>query len=153
MKKIILFCFLCALMLVGCSNAVVDEDTSAVEKEQIIQTTDEEKSDDANIVESDTNDLLYREYQSGEHFFSGVAYIAESDVLSLVSNPVKIMILYNDGLFSEIDFTNTDMTIEMPKDGNYCFLAVNEENNIIDITSIVVGEAVISEDGGVIPLN
>lgn len=112
-----------------------------------------EPTDVLETIKSITDDLLYREYQSGEHFFAGVVHIAESDVLSLVSNPVKIIVLYNDELFSEIDFINTDMTIEMPKDGNYCFLAASEENEIIDITSIVRGEAIIPEGNGVIPLN
>jgi len=153
LKKTILSCFLCVLMFTGCSNAIVDEDTAVTEKERIIQITDEEKSADANIAESDTNDLLYREYQLGTKFFAGVANIAESDVLSLVSNPTKIAVLYNDELYKEIDFKNTDIIIEIPKDGNYCFLVVDENDEITDITSVVVGEAVVSEDSGVIPLN
>lgn len=155
MKKMVLSCFsfLFILMLVGCNNTIVDDETSSVEKGEIIQTVNEEKSDDANATESDIDDLLYREYQSGKKFFAGVALIEESDVLSLVSNPIKIVVLYNGKLFNEIDFTNDDMTIEIPEEGNYCFLVVNEQNEITDITNIVTGEAVISEGSEVIPLN
>lgn len=155
MKKMVLSCFsfLFVLMLVGCNNTIVDEETSSVEKMEIIQTVNEEKSDDANATESDIDDLLYREYQSGKKFFSGVALIEESDILSLVSDPIKIVVLYNDKLFNEIDFTNVDITIEIPEDGNYCFLIVNEQNEITDITNIVTGEAVISEGSEAIPLN
>ena len=37
-------------MLVGCNNTIVDEETSSIEKGEIIQTTDEEKSN--NVLES-----------------------------------------------------------------------------------------------------
>lgn len=153
MKKMILSCFLCILMFTGCSNDIVDENTAVTEKGKIIQTTDEEKSADENIVESDINDLLYREYQSGTNFFAGVVNIAEADVLKLVKNPTKIAVLHDDKLYKEVEFTNIDITIEIPKNGNYCFLAVDENKEITDITSIVVGEAVVSEDGGVVPLH
>lgn len=155
MKKVILSCFsfLIVVMLVGCNNTIVDEETSSIEKGEIIQTADEEKSNNVNVTESDIGDLLYREYQSGENFFAGVALIKKSDVLSLVSSPVKIMVLYNGKLVNEIDFTNADMTIEISEDGNYCFLAADEQNEITDITSIATGEAVISEGSEVIPLN
>lgn len=146
MKKIILSCLLCVLMFTGCSNDIVAEDTSITKKEEIIQTTDEENS-------ADTNDLLYREYQSGTKFFAGVIHIAESDVSNLVSAPTRIAVLYNDELYEEIEFTNTDITIEIPKDGNYCFLVVDEDDEITDITDIVTGEATVPEEGGVIPLH
>lgn len=153
MKKIILSCLLCVLMFTGCNNDIVAEDTSITKKEEIIQTTDEENSADTNIVESDTNNLLYREYQSGTKFFAGVIHIAESDVSNLVSDPTRIAVLYNDELYEEIEFTNTDITIEIPKDGNYCFLVVDEDDEITDITDIVTGEATVPEEGGVIPLH
>ncbi len=71
----------------------------------------------------------------------------------MVSSPVKIMVLFNGKLVNEIDFTNVDMTIEISEDGNYCFLVVDEQNEITDITSIATGEAAISERSEVIPLN
>ncbi len=51
-KKMILSCFsfLIVVMLVGCNNTIVDEETSSIEKGEIIQTTDEEKSN--NVLES-----------------------------------------------------------------------------------------------------
>lgn len=153
MKKIILSCFLCAFIFGGCSNDIADENTVVIEKRKIIQTTDEGKSADENISESDINDLLYREYQSGTKFFAGVVNIAESDVLSLVSNPTKIAVLYNDELYDEIDFVNADITIEIPRDGNYCFLAADENGEITDITNIVAGETIVPEDSSAILLN
>lgn len=152
MKKIILSCFLCAFIFSGCGNNTAAENTVVTENGKLIQTTDEGKSADANISESDTNDLLYREYQTGTKFFAGVANIAKSDVLGLVSNPAKIAVLYNDELYEEIDFVNTDITIEIPRDGNYCFLAADENGEITDITNIVAGEAIVPEDSGAVPL-
>lgn len=154
MKKRFSSCFmlLFILMLVGCNhNTIVDEETSSLEKGKIIQTKNEEKSNDVNVTESD--DLLYREYQSGENFFAGVALIKASDVFGMVSSPVKIVTLYNGELYREMDFANADVTIEIPKDGNYSFLVVNEKNEIVDITSIVIGEAVVPEGNGVIELH
>ena len=65
MKKVILSCFsfLFVVMLVGCNNTIVDQETSSIEKREIIQTADKEKSNNANVTESDIGDLLYREYQ------------------------------------------------------------------------------------------
>lgn len=153
MKKRFSSCFmlLFILMLVGCNNnTIVDEEISSLEKGEIIQAKNEEKENVVNATESD--DLLYREYQSGENFFAGVVLIKESDVFNMVNNPVKIVVLYNGELYQEMDFKNVDMTIEIPKDGNYSFLVVDENNEIVDITSIVTGEAVVPEGNGVIPL-
>lgn len=99
-----------------------------------------------------TDDLLYREYQTGEKFFAGVATISKSDILNLISNPNQILVLRNGELQNEIAFSNADITVEISNDGIYCFLATNESKEVIDITSIVNGESVASEDNGVIPL-
>ena len=128
----------------------IDIKTVADEIHSIQEIEEDEETDK---IENDTDDLVYREFEYGENFFVGEATIYKTDILNLVVSPIKIMILYNDELVEEIDFTNTDITIEIAKEGNYCFLAVDENGETTDITSIVNAEATGVEGSDVILLD
>lgn len=108
----------------------------------------------SNSNDSDISDLLYRDYKSGKKFFAGgEVTIEKSNLLNLVDEPKAIIVLYNGETLCEIDYTDSDITLETPKEGNYCFLAVNGDEEIIDITNIVNGITIFSVGDNILQLN
>ena len=155
MKKInvIFGCALFVLLFTGCSksnNANLESSPDNIIQAE--QTENETVVSGPEQAEVGTNDLLYKEYQSGEKFFEGIATIAKTDILRIVNEPEKVVVLYNDEVQEIIDFKNDDIKVEIPNEGNYCFLVMGKNEEVVDITNVVKGETIAPEGTGVIPL-
>ena len=153
MKKISMFCsvLLITLMFCGCNDTTFkDVKATSNETEPVL---DKAQGDNVEQSEPIIDDLLYREYKSGEKYFAGEATITKSNLLTMADEPEIIIVMYNGKVQKEITYADTDITIEIPREGTYCFLSVNKDGTIVDITNIADGKATVFEGSNVLPLN
>ena len=99
-----------------------------------------------------SDDLVYREYSSGEHLEKGYEILIEQDkIIGEVENMQNVVVVLNGKIYKEISFDNNDIEFTLEKSGNYVFLAIDSDGNSVDITQLV--KVNISADGGAILLN
>ena len=80
------------------------------------------------------NDLLYREYSLGKRVKAGTATITKADILSAC------------------DSQGEDITVDIPEDGNYCYMVADENKALWDITELVDMKVIGDMEDWFIPL-
>ena len=104
-----------------------------------------------NNLSYSSGDLLYREFSSGIELESGMDVLIERGcITNALGNAVMVGVILNGDVYREIPLEETDIEFTLEKHGNYVFMAVAEDGETVDITSIIKVEK--SMDGGVILL-
>lgn len=163
MKKSVGFFWvmICVLELVGCgttNNAEKAENkiSQPIVEESIISResdVEEVKQDESEVEKFNFGgDLLYREYSWGHFLEADSEVIIERDAINQVSDSINTICIILDGvIYKEITYDDTDIEFLLTEGGNYGFLALDNEKNLLDIMSIVKVQQ--SADGGVIFLD
>lgn len=120
-------------------NAVVNEEISSQEENK----TDGE--------ESQTSDLLYREYNIGANMASGNVFISKEHINESSENPEAIIVFYNDEIIESIPYEKEDLTLNLDKSGWYGFFVLDGKE-MVDISENV-SELKNADDSIVTPLN
>ncbi len=98
------------------------------------------------------NDLLYREYSLGKTVEAGTATITTADILSASDSPSQIVIFRNNGIWKILDYQEEDIKVDIPEDGNYCYMVADENKALWDITELVDMEVIGDMEDWIIPL-
>ena len=98
------------------------------------------------------NDLLYREYSLGKRVEAGTATITKADILSACDSPSQIVIFRNNEIWKTLDYQGEDMKVDIPEDGNYCYMVADENKALWDITELVDMEVIGDMEDWFIPL-
>ena len=98
------------------------------------------------------NDLLYREYSLGKRVEAGTATITKADILSACDSPSQIVIFRNNEIWKTLDYQGEDITVNIPEDGNYCYMVADENKALLDITELVDMEVIGDMEDWFIPL-
>ncbi len=98
------------------------------------------------------DDLVYREYSSGNYMEKGCEILIENDnVVCEMEHAQTIVIILDGSVYKEFSFDHKDIEFGLEKNGNYVVLAIDADGNSVDITSIVKIRK--SADGGVFYLS
>lgn len=152
-KKCIVFLLVSVLSfnLIGCvknsetlpqsdlNNDIVNEEISSLEENK------------ANRENSQTSDILYREYNIGTNMASGTVFIAKEHINESSENPEAIIVFYNDEILELIPYEQEDLTFNLNKSGWYGFFVLDRKE-MIDISE-KVSEFKNADDSIVTPLN
>ena len=98
------------------------------------------------------NDLLYREYSLGKTVEAGTATITTADILSASDSPSQIVIFRNNEVWKILDYQGKDIKVDIPEDGNYCYMVADENKALWDITELVDMEVIGDMEDWIIPL-
>lgn len=98
------------------------------------------------------NDLLYREYSLGKRVEAGTATITKADILSACDSPSQIVIFRNNEIWKTLDYQGEDITVDIPEDGNYCYMVADENKALWDITELVDMKVIGDMEDWFIPL-
>lgn len=98
------------------------------------------------------NDLLYREYSMGKRVEAGTAIITKADILSASDSPSQIVIFRNNEIWKTLDYQGEDIKVDIPEDGNYCYMVADENKALWDITELVDMEVIGDMEDWIIPL-
>lgn len=98
------------------------------------------------------NDLLYREYSLGKRTEAGTATITKADILSACDSPSQIVIFRNNEIWKTLDYQGEDIKVNIPEDGNYCYMVADENKALWDITELVDMKVVGDMEDWFIPL-
>lgn len=112
-------------------------------KEEVVQ-------DSNNLVESSelesssldsvlSDNLVYREYSLGEKFNAGEVVISKETLLDITSKPKSVIVYFNDEILETISCNDADIQIGLLNDGVYRFMIMDEEGEVVDITSHIQG--------------
>lgn len=116
---------------------------------EIREENDGNLSSKLNYVE---DDLVYREYSSGNYMEKGCEILIENDnVVCEMEHAQTIVIILDGSVYKEFSFDHKDIEFGLEKNGNYVVLAIDADGNSVDITSIVKIRK--SADGGVFYLS
>lgn len=164
MKKKLLICSLSVMLLVVgvlAAQGVTQKQTEEQGSTENLLNNENEISKVEEVVlteEIDNNsaypsgDLLYREFSSGVELEKGSDILIErKNVTNALKNAIAVGIVLNGNVYKEIPLEEDDIEFVLEESGNYVFMAVNTDGEVVDITSIVKVEK--SADGGVILLN
>lgn len=164
MKKKLLICSLSVMLLVvgvlavqgvtqkqtedqGSTENLLNNENEISKVEEVVWT---EQIDNHSAYPS--GDLLYREFSLGCELEKGTEVLIEKkQVANVLDNALAIGIVLNGEVYKEIPFEDADIQLKLEESGNYVFMAVNEEGEIVDVTFTIRAEK--SADGGVILLN
>ena len=134
------------VFLSGCQAAAVPE----VSSQPVSEVSARE-----NTTQSENafyNDLLYREYSLGKTVEAGTATITTADILSASDSPSQIVIFRNNGIWKILDYQEEDIKVDIPEDGNYCYMVADENKALWDITELVDMEVIGDMEDWIIPL-
>ena len=124
--------------------------TNVSKKDAEITFVEKEENSDSQSDDAPTNHLVYREYEIGtEHSSGDVIGIDTKKLLKVVSNPVVIVVFYNDEILREIPWvkgteepenetsgeTLNYFEITLEKTGHYGFYAKDEAGELHNIGS------------------
>ena len=98
------------------------------------------------------NDLLYREYSLGKRVKAGTATITKADILSACDSPSQIVIFRNNEIWKTLDYQGEDITVDIPEDGNYCYMVADENKALWYITELVDMKVIGDMEDWFIPL-
>ncbi|HJD40638.1 MAG TPA: hypothetical protein H9913_11485 [Candidatus Blautia stercoripullorum] len=98
------------------------------------------------------NDLLYREYSLGKRVEAGTATITKADILSASDAPSQIVIFRDNAIWKTLDYQGEDIKVDIPEDGNYCYMVADANKALWDITELVDTEVIGDIEDWIIPL-
>lgn len=122
--------------LIGCvkNNETLpksDLNNNVVSEE--ISTQEENKTD---VEDSQTSDLLYREYNIGANMASGTVFISKEHINESTENPEAIIVFYNDEILESIPYEQENLTFNLDKSGWYGFFVLDGKE-MVDISEKV----------------
>lgn len=110
-----------------------------------------EKGQAEQTEQAEVDDLLYKEWEFRDDFLEKGSYTLYKDMLELqVPEPEKILLLCNGELLEMITYADTDIVIEIPKDGNYQLIAIDEAGNQTDVTMATAKEVKHADDSPIL---
>ena len=62
----------------------------------------------------------------GKRVEAGTATITKADILSACDSPSQIVIFRNNEIWKTLDYQGEDITVDIPEDGNYCYMVADE---------------------------
>ena len=88
----------------------------------------------------------------GKRVEAGTATITKADILSDCDSPSQIVIFRNNEIWKTLDYQGEDITVNIPEDGNYCYMVADENKALLDITELVDMEVIGDMEDWFIPL-
>lgn len=130
--------FIVAVLTMLCMSGCQSKE----KKEEIYNSADAIESSEwdtnsVNTVFSD--DLVYKEYSLGEKFDAGEVLISKELLLSITENPESIVVYFNDEMFETFNYNDNDISVDIEKEGTYCFVIIDTNGETTDITSKIQG--------------
>ena len=88
----------------------------------------------------------------GKRVEAGTATITKADILSACDSPSQIVIFRNNEIWKTLDYQGEDITVNIPEDGNYCYMVADENKALLDITELVDMKVIGDMEDWFIPL-
>lgn len=121
--------------LIGCTknnNTLPQSDLNKDAVEEIAS----QKENVTDNEDSQTSDLLYRQYNIGANIGAGSVIISKEHVNESSENPEAIIIFYNDEIIESIPYEKEDLTLNLDKSGWYGFFVLDGKK-MVDISEKV----------------
>jgi uncharacterized membrane protein len=137
--------------LIGCVN---NNDTSSQpdsNKDVVKEDVSNQTENVTDKEDSNTSDLLYREYNIGANMASGTVFISKEHINESSENPEAIVVFYNDEILESTPYEQEDLTFNLDKSGWYGFFVLDGKE-MVDISGMV-SELKSADDSIVTPLD
>lgn len=137
-KKLSVFLLLSILSfnLIGCAKNNDTTPQSDSNKDVVNEEISNQNENVTDKEDSDTSDLLYREYNIGANMASGTVFISKEHINESTENPEAIIVFYNDEILESIPYEKEDLTFNLDKSGWYGFFVLDGKE-MVDISEKV----------------